>query len=315
MPFVTSRFGADQQSEKAPKEYDFRIGNEGSRGKEKERHTLLRSHRPFDLPTDCAAAFASGLPGNHTRAAPGHSTNHKNPTRLNKPAIYERRPLSCIDFTIEARGFDPNCVAIAVRTIGSCYAMGFQPDSRIMTGIGLLSVGNSGDHYTFAAEAKALADDETPDQLLDWLEMRLSSQSAVVSWHNWGSVPARLVALADPARHTRVCAAASDVAGRWRALPPSHTWHLRQAPANTMPCLCPTGSSITDCQPIIPSVLLPDPTLTERQLINDATAGWRRWAQDFGDFDDDQHPAQQAIRAFARWNADRRGGDEAPAPR
>lgn len=223
--------------------------------------------------------------------------------------------MSCIDFTIEARGFDPNCISIAVRTFGACYAMRFQPDSRIMTGIGLLSVRRDGDGHEFAAEAKTLVCDETPDQLIDWLEMRLSAQPAVVSWHNWGSVPARLIALADPARHPRVRAAASDVAGRWRALPRSHTWHLRQAPANTMPCFCPPGSSITDCQPVLPAVLLPDPTLTERQLIDEAIAGWRRWAMDFGDFDDDQHPAQQAIRAFACWDADRRALNGAPASR
>mgnify|MGYP004545080133 CR=1 FL=1 len=210
--------------------------------------------------------------------------------------------MTLIDLSIEERGFVPLSIGLAVRTIGSCFAMRHRPDDRILTGIGLLAVRPDDlTGYRFEAVARCLTEGETAADLLDWLEEKLPEEAAIISWHNWGSVPRRLAALADAERHPRLSAAANDTAGRWRDLPRGHTWHLRQAPAQAMPCLCPPGVPVDECQATTPVALLPDPEITAWQLIGEAIAGWQCWARGFGAFDDDRHPAVQALRELHWW--------------
>lgn len=213
--------------------------------------------------------------------------------------------MSLIDLTIEARQFVPASIALAVRTIGACPAAGHRPDARLLCGIGLLSVEPEGDSYRFSADARCLGEGDTVPDLLDWLEPQFPASGAVISWSNWGSVPRRLAALAEPQRHPRIATAATDVAGRWRDLPRSFTWHMRQARAVHMPCLCPLGTPVDECTAAAPTVLLPNSETTAAALIGEAIARWQCWAGVFGNFDDADHPAQSALRALARWRADR----------
>lgn len=212
--------------------------------------------------------------------------------------------MSFIDLSIEARGFAPSSIALAVRTIGACPAAGHRPDARILCGIGMLTV-TSDDvgPCHFSGDARCLGEGDTPLDLLTWLEQRIAAGGAIISWDNWGSVPRRLLALADPARHPRILAAAGDTAGRWRDMPRGHTWQVRQACAPHMPCICGPGTHLTECDAAMPTFLLPDPAITEVELINEALAGWQCWARLFGDFDDASHPAQAALRALNRWRA------------
>lgn len=212
--------------------------------------------------------------------------------------------MNLIDASIEGRGFAPVSIALAARTIGACFAALHRPDNRILTGIGLLAVSReAAGNYAFATEARCLEDDDGIIDLLDWLEDRLPGEGAIVSWPNWGSVPARLLALANPDRHSRIVAAATDTGGRWRDMPKGHVWHLKQARANAMPCLCSASVRVDECDGAMPTALLPDPDTTAEQLKQEAIAGWQAWARGFGAFDDHHHPAQRALRAFDRWQA------------
>lgn len=98
--------------------------------------------------------------------------------------------------------------------------------------------------------------------------------------------------------HPRILAAAHDVEGRWRDLPPTCTWHLRQASANALPCLCGPGSCLSDCVPALPGYLLPDPEHAERELMHEAARGWITWAAMLSDLDDPTDPARLALRAL-----------------
>lgn len=214
--------------------------------------------------------------------------------------------MSLIDLSIEERGFAPASIALAVRTIGACPAARSRPDARILCGIGMLTVTPDRDGYRFSSDARCLGEGDTVGDLLDWLEPHVASPHAVVSWDNFGAVPRRLLALADPTRHPQIIAAAADTAGRWRSLPLGHTWHLRQARAHLMPCVCPPQTPVDECPAAMPTVLLPDPAATAVELVNEAIAGWRCWVQGFGDFDDADHPAQAALRALDRWRGEQR---------
>jgi len=214
--------------------------------------------------------------------------------------------MSLIDLSIETRGFAPVSIALALRTIGACPAACHRPDARILCGIGLLTVAPEDDGYCFAADSRCLGEGDTVHDLLDWLEPNITSSGAVISWHNFGAVPRRLLALADPARHPQIIAAAADTAGRWRALPLGHTWHLRQARAHLMPCMCPPQTPVDECEAAMPTVLLPDPATTATELVNEAIGGWQTWAGNFGDFNDADHPARAALRALARWRGEQR---------
>ncbi|MFV3517319.1 hypothetical protein ACNJD8_22165, partial [Mycobacterium tuberculosis] len=97
---------------------------------------------------------------------------------------------------------------------------------------------------------------------------------------------------------------ATDPVGRWRDMPRGHCWHLRQARAHLMPCMCPPGTPVDACAAAMPAVLLPDSVTTANALIDEAIAGWRSWTQGFGNFDDADHPAQTALRALDRWRAE-----------
>lgn len=211
--------------------------------------------------------------------------------------------MSLIDLSIEERGYAPASIALAVRTIGACPAARHRPDARILTGIGVLTVTPDSGDRRFTSDARCLTEGDTPLNLLDWLEQRISPSSAVISWDNWGSVPRRLLALADPARHPRIVTAAGDTVGQWRDMPRGHTWHMHQARAHLMPCLCPQGTPVDECDAEMPTLLLPDAATTAIELIGEAVAGWRTWAAGFGDFDDADHPAQAALRALDRWRA------------
>jgi hypothetical protein len=212
--------------------------------------------------------------------------------------------MSLIDLSIEERGYAPASIALAIRTIGACPAAKHRPDARILCGIGLLSVTlEDGGGHALTTDARCLGEGDTPVDLLDWLEPCIPAASGIVTWDNWGSVPRRLLALADPARHPRIIAAATDTAGRWRDMPRGHTWHVRQARAHLMPCLCPRGTPVDECDAAMPTVLLPDPATSAIELIGEAIAGWRTWTAGFGDFDDAGHPAQAALHALDRWRA------------
>lgn len=211
--------------------------------------------------------------------------------------------MNLIDPSIESRGFARASTALAVRTVGACFAARHRPDSRILTGVGMLTVAPAGDGYSFTAAARCLGEDEVPGDILDWLEEGLPSEGAIISWPNWGSVPARIRAIADADRHPRIVSASTDTDGRWRDMPKGHVWHLRQPFAQAMPCLCGPNARVDECDAAMPSALLPDPTITAHQLIGEAAAGWQAWARTFGAFDDDRHPAQRALRALHTWQA------------
>jgi len=209
-----------------------------------------------------------------------------------------------IDLSIEERGYTPASIALAARTIGACPAAKNRPDARILCGLGLLSVTpDDGGGFIFTTDARCLSKGDAVADLLDWLEPRIPASTTVVSWDNWGSVPRRLLALADPARHSNIMSAAADTASRWRDMPRGHAWHLRQTRAALMPCLCPLGTSVDECDGAMPAYLLPDPVTTATELIGEAISGWQCWARAFGDFDDADHPAQAALRALDRWRA------------
>ena len=213
--------------------------------------------------------------------------------------------MSLIDLSIEERGYAPASIALALRTIGACPAAGHRPDARILCGIGMLTVTTdyAGGHH-FSSDARCLGEGDLPNDLLDWLEQRIPASGGIISLDNWGRVPRRLLALADSAWHPRIIQAAADTIGRWRDLPRGHAWYLRQARAMLMPCTCPLGTPVDECDAAMPIVLLPDPATTAVELVNEAIAGWKCWARLFGDFDDADHPAQAALHALDRWRAD-----------
>lgn len=211
-----------------------------------------------------------------------------------------------IDLTIDARGFAPTSIALAVRTIGACPAAGHRPDARLLYGVGTLTVTPEDNGHRFSTEARCLGEEADVADLLDWLETQIPATGALISWDNWGSVPRRFLALADPERHPRIRAAAADTAGRWRDLPRGHTWSVRQSRARHLPCLCPLGTPVDECEAARPAVLLPCPEATAIELVGEAIAGWQAWARIFGDFDDADHPAQAALRALDRWRSDQR---------
>lgn len=215
--------------------------------------------------------------------------------------------MSLIDLTIEERGWSPVSISIAVRSIGACYGARYRPDTRLITGIGLFVVTPDPEHgCAFTADARCLTEGDDVGGLLDFLELHLPDQGAVISWDNWGSVPWRLRAVADPARHPRIIAATLDTAGRWRDMPRGHTWHRRQARAAALPCLCGPAVRIDECNAVVPDILLPDPVTSAIELADEAIAGWQIWSRHFGDFDDESHPAQTALRALDRWRAEQR---------
>jgi hypothetical protein len=212
--------------------------------------------------------------------------------------------MSLIDVSIDARGFAPASIALAVRTIGACPAALNRPDGRILCGIGLLSVAPHPDGgYRFSTEARCLGEGDTPRDLIDWLEPQIPQAGAVISFESFGSVPHRLLALVDPAKHPGIMTAAADTAGRWRDLPYEHTRHIPQVQANLMPCLCPPRTPVDECEAAMPLYLLPHPVTTAVELIGEAIAGWQCWARLFGDFDDADHPARSALRALDCWRA------------
>lgn len=210
---------------------------------------------------------------------------------------------------IVARGFEPSSTTIVLRTIGACPVMRFHPDNRPIIGIGLFSVRHESTEHLFSFEAKALRDGELPDVLMDWLEARIPDSQAIISASNFGSVFRRLTHLADE-QYPRLAAACRNDGGRWRDLPRSMTWYLKQNGANAMPCLCKPGE-ISNCWPELPACLLPDPAATERQLMQEAAEAWHCWANTFGDLNDHSHPARRAIRDLrVRQQAARRAGEE-----
>lgn len=219
--------------------------------------------------------------------------------------------MTSLDNTINTRGFDPTATAIAVRTIGSCYAMCYRPDSRPMIGIGLFTVRSDGSDIIFNAAARMVGDGEMPGDLLNWLEPQISDIGAIVSWDWRLAVSARLKALADPQRHPNIAAAVADTQGRWRDLPRSLTWHLSPATAPGIPCLCPPGL-MAGCVAELPPELLPDRKATERQLIEEAARVWIAWANAFVASDGEAHPAGRALRALSERQARQRAGRDAP---
>lgn len=209
-----------------------------------------------------------------------------------------------IDISVERRGFVPASTALAVRTIACCPGACHRPDGRLVTGIGVLTVTPNAEYgVAFAAGARCLREGDTVTDLMDWLEPHLPADQHIISWHNWGSVPFRLRALADPSRHPQIVAATQDIGGRWRDMPTGHTWSLRQARACHLPCLCGPNARIDECDSAMPAVLLPDPVVTATALISEAVAGWQAWARIFGNFDDADHPAQAALRDLDAWRA------------
>ena len=210
--------------------------------------------------------------------------------------------MNLIDTSIEERGFAPRSIALSIRTVGACPGMRQYHRDRLLVGIGLIRIEPDGASYRFDPDARCMAEDISEDDLLDWLQAHLSADKrAVVSWDNWGSVPDRLVGLADPVRHAALITAARSVRTRWRDQLRGHTWHLRQTTAQAMPCLCSGAASMPDCRATPLISLLPPPDLLSSQLIDEAVAGWRCWAQDFCDLTVNRSEAQQALRALEQW--------------
>ena len=149
-------------------------------------------------------------------------------------------------------------------------------------------------------QARALRHDELPDILLDWLEPRIPEEGALLSWDHWQTLPVKLSSLAHD--HPAIATAALETEGRWRDLPRSYSWHLKQAVAQSMPCLCAPRDP-APCVQRLPAALLPDPDLTEATLIDEAARGWVTWARQFGAFDDAEHPARRALAAYQAWSA------------
>ena len=211
--------------------------------------------------------------------------------------------MELIDLTVETRGFAPRSIALSLRTAATCHGMRYRPDCRIVCGIGLLAVEPADDGgYRFEDTGRYLGGEDTPVDLLDWLEAQIAPGAAIISWHNWGSVPRRLAAIADAQRHPAILAAAGDARGRWRDLPYGDTWYLRQARSLPVPCICPSGQQVADCQATVPLALLPDSEIAVPQLIAEAGAGWRAWAQIFAGLDGEM-PAIRALRDFEAWRA------------
>ena len=212
-----------------------------------------------------------------------------------------------IDNTIEPRGFEPIATAIVLRTVATCYQMCHQPDDRALIGVGLFTVTPHEDGYRFASHAQVLRDGDIP-ALLDWLELRIPQSGVIISWDSWWPVTRRLAALIDPALHPRTVAAIADPDGRWRDLPRSMTWHMKQAPVTAMPCLCGPAPH-PQCVPELPAALLPDPAEAKRTMMREAARAWACWANSFGDFDDHEHPARRALAAVREHAAGARQAD------
>ena len=110
--------------------------------------------------------------------------------------------MKLLDSSIEARGFAPHCMAVAVRTAAACVGMRYRPDFRAVCCIGLLLVEpDEQGGFRFQPQVRSLQNRETPTDLLDWLEDLFPSTGAIVSYDMWGSIPWRLRAIADPHRH------------------------------------------------------------------------------------------------------------------
>ena len=208
--------------------------------------------------------------------------------------------MNLIDLTIEHRGFARRSIAISMRTAGACHGMRYRPDCRILCGIGLFLVEPSGDSFRFQTLCRYLGPDDTPLDLLDWLQALLPAKGAIISWDKWLPVPRRIAALADPERHSTLLQAAQDIGGRWRDLQYSDIWYLKQARSMPVPCVCLPHVQAADCEASAPLSLLPNATVAEPQLINEAIAGWQAWARMFAGFDSDLQAAG-ALRALEAW--------------
>jgi hypothetical protein len=211
--------------------------------------------------------------------------------------------MNLIDTSIQSRGFTRESVAISIRTAGVCPGMRQHGRNRLLIGIGLVFVDLAGLSYRFSASGRCLTDGEAESDLLDWLQDQLIGEDRpIISFDNFGSVPARLARLADPIRHAALIDITRTTHTRWRDQPRGHTWHLRQVPAQALPCLCPAGVQTADCTSTPLTRLLPAPEVTAALLIEDAVAGWRCWAQSFCDMFDDQNLAAHALRDLDRWS-------------
>lgn len=218
--------------------------------------------------------------------------------------------MKLLDSSIEARGFAPHCMAVAVRTAAACVGMRYRPDFRAVCCIGLLLVEpDEQGGFRFQPQVRSLQNRETPTDLLDWLEDLFPSTGAIVSYDMWGSIPWRLRAIADPHRHPRIRAAAWDTDERWRDLAKADAWYLRPGRAPGLPCICPAGQQVADCNSALPFALLPSTKRMEQELIREAAAGWQAWARIFHIFDQ-PGPADDALKAFTRWQQANPIGDD-----
>ncbi|EZP73788.1 hypothetical protein BV96_01232 [Sphingomonas paucimobilis] len=92
--------------------------------------------------------------------------------------------MNLIDLTIEHRGFARRSIAISMRTAGACHGMRYRPDCRVLCGIGLFLVEPSDDGFWFQAHSRYLGPNDTPLDLLDWLQALLPAKGAIISWTN-----------------------------------------------------------------------------------------------------------------------------------
>lgn len=196
------------------------------------------------------------------------------------------------DAAIESLGFSPTATAIAIRTIATCGWMRFRPDFRALIGVGLFQVAPAGDGYRFAASARMIRDGEMPVDIVDWLEDHLPVSGPLIGW-DLDDIVQRLRAIADP-RHRSILRLEENE--RLRGLPLSIPRTIKPGSASGLAC---NGClNVENCVPALPTFALPPRELAEVQLAREAADAWTGWANCFGDFDDQDHPARNALRAL-----------------
>ncbi|MGN8000848.1 hypothetical protein [Sphingomonas sp. 22176] len=198
---------------------------------------------------------------------------------------------------LEAQGFSRVSTAIAFRSVATCPNLLLRPYSRPVIGVAILSVVPDPEGgFHFQSQATALRDDALPASLADWIEVRLPVTGPIISWEPDDSFEAKMRGILDGARHPGLTQLLAESKERLRVLPRWVMGRFRRGVAPGVPCFC---SCSAECVPELPSVFLPDPAQTERELIGEAEVAWAMWADLHATVDDETHPARVALRILA----------------